>query len=241
VSRWTSLPVATDMILKTEEPPSGGLLAMATGRAGAKMSNVVSLLSGVFCFLLLTACHSATGSDVSNDEIVTFPETGHSVRKVFVPYYQAHGGIENLGHPIHEGSIRHGLLVQYFDKARMEYHPDNAPRYRVQLGLLGETLGRREPPLASPRVPLAYDAFHRYYPQTGHTLSQPFLAHYDSQGGLDRFGYPLSEPYRSQGVLMQDFQRARLVLGHGGMSIADWGRSYLTRPVTRPPPRPPSR
>ena len=176
---------------------------------------------------ILAACQPAPPAVMPPDGSIYFPQTGHSVRGPFRAYFQAHGGTESFGYPITEEFLRHGLVVQYFEKARMEYHPENPPRYRVQLGLLGETLGRREPPIPPHRAPPAFDPSRRYYPQTGHTLTRPFLAYYDAQGGLDRFGYPLSEPYRLHGALIQDFQRARMISRDGEIQIADWGRMFL--------------
>lgn len=176
---------------------------------------------------ILVACHPASQWVVASDDALYFPWTGHIVRGSFLAYFQAHGGVENFGYPITEEFPWHGLVVQYFEKVRMEYHPENPPRYRVQLGLLGEKLGRREPPIPSSQVPLAFDRSRRYYPQTGHMLARPFLAYYDAHGGLDRFGYPLSEPYRLQGTLVQDFQRARLISRDGKVQIADWGWIFL--------------
>lgn len=217
------------------------LWAMVSIEARVRMPGAVSLLLCASCVLLLVACRSALRLAVRSDDAATLPETSHRVHEVFAARFQAYGGVKGLGYPISEESVQDGLLVQYFGKARMEYHPDKAPRYRVQLGLLGDTLGRREPPIPSCSVPLAFDPSRRHYPQTGHVLGQPFLAYYDSHGGLDRFGYPLSEPHRFQGVLVQDFQRARLIAEDGGIRIADWGRQLLIAQEAHPPSRPPSR
>jgi hypothetical protein len=153
-----------------------------------------------------------------------FSQTHHTVREPFCTYFRARGGVMSFGYPVSEASFEHGLLVQYFEQVRMEYHPENGPRYRVQLGLLGDTLGRREPPIPASRAPLAFDRACRMYPPTGHTLCEPFKGYYDTHGGLDRFGYPISEPYPQRGVLAQDFQRGRMVLQEGDVRVADWGR-----------------
>ena len=180
---------------------------------------------------ILAGCEPGPPAVVPPEGSVYFPQTGHSVRGPFRAYFQTHGGSNSFGYPITQEFLRHGLVVQYFEKVRMEYHPENPARYRVQLGLLGETLGRREPPIPAFRAPPAFDPSRRYYPQTGHTLTQPFLAYYDAQGGLDRFGYPLSEPYRLHGLPVQDFQRARLIARQGEIETADWGCMFL---IARP-------
>ncbi|MEA3345243.1 MAG: hypothetical protein U9Q78_03215 [Chloroflexota bacterium] len=187
--------------------------------------------------VMLGACHPGPHRVTRSEGAIYFPQTGHTVQGPFLVYFQAHGGSESFGYPITGEFLHHGLWVQYFEKARMEYHPENPPRYRVQLGLLGERLGRREPPIPPSYAPLALDRSRRYYPQTGHTLSQPFLAYYDARGDLDRFGYPLSEPYRLHGILVQDFQRARLILKNEEIQIADWGRAFLAQqPHPQVPP-----
>ena len=152
-----------------------------------------------------------------------FPQTGYAVQDPFCNYFQDHGGTENFGYPIADKSLQNGLVVQYFEKVRLEYHPEHPPRYRIQVGLLGETLGRREPPIPMFRVPLSFNPSSHYHPQTGHSVGQPFLAYYENHGGLTRFGYPLSESFYHQGTLTQDFQRARLMFLGGRIFIADWG------------------
>ena len=69
-----------------------------------------------------------------------FPETRHSVRGHFLAYFDRNGGLYSFGYPISEPFDEHGLLVQYFQRARFEYHPENPLQYRVQLGLLGDEL-----------------------------------------------------------------------------------------------------
>jgi len=64
-----------------------------------------------------------------------YPQTGHALSFAFLDYYQAQGGEEVFGYPITEPFLERGLIVQYFQRARMEWHPD---KKRVQLGLLGE-------------------------------------------------------------------------------------------------------
>lgn len=69
-----------------------------------------------------------------------FPETGYKVGGAFLQYWQSHGGLFQFGYPLspemkESGS---GLLVQYFERARFELHPENAGTdYFVLLTLLG--------------------------------------------------------------------------------------------------------
>ena len=78
-----------------------------------------------------------------NREGVLFPETGRYLGGGFHEYWRANGGLMRQGYPISdefdEVSDVDGKLytVQYFERAVMEYHPENPPGQRVLLGLLG--------------------------------------------------------------------------------------------------------
>lgn len=72
-----------------------------------------------------------------------FPETGHSLAYGFRAFWQQHGGLATFGYPISEEFIElnpdTGVLhtVQYFERARFEYHPQFAgTEFEVLLGLL---------------------------------------------------------------------------------------------------------
>jgi hypothetical protein len=71
-----------------------------------------------------------------------FKETGHNVSAEFNTYWQSHGGLFVNGYPITEeikerASDGKTYTVQYFERARFEYHPENKAPYNVLLGTLG--------------------------------------------------------------------------------------------------------
>jgi hypothetical protein len=72
-----------------------------------------------------------------------FPESRHNLAPEFSTYWQAHGGLPAYGYPISEAfteTSRAGggsYLVQYFERNRLEYHPELSDPFRVSLGLLG--------------------------------------------------------------------------------------------------------
>jgi hypothetical protein len=140
-----------------------------------------------------------------------FSATGHTIKGNFLRYFEAMGGLDSLGYPITEAFEQEGRWVQYFEYARLEDHPDNPGQPVVKLSMLGERLGRRQPPLRPSRVPPTSFQKSRYYPETGHALSGDFLSYFDTHGGLDRFGFPIAEPLAAGGSLVQDFQRVRLI------------------------------
>jgi beta-N-acetylhexosaminidase len=71
-----------------------------------------------------------------------YPETGHWLCYGFRDYWNAHGGLEIIGFPISEEfqDSSSGLTVQYFERQRLEWHPENAPEWQILGGLLGSQL-----------------------------------------------------------------------------------------------------
>src|SRR5215210_1791944 len=98
------------------------------------------ILLGVFISLTWRTYESAaqTGSGCQ-----AFAQTGHKVCGKFLSYWQQHGGLAQQGYPISEEftevSQLNGkpYLVQYFERAVFEYHPENRPPYDVLLSQLG--------------------------------------------------------------------------------------------------------
>src|SRR4029079_3521453 len=66
-----------------------------------------------------------------------YAATGHRLCFGFRAYWQSHGGLAIFGYPLSEELSENGYTVQYFERARFEYHPANPPQYQIQLGLLG--------------------------------------------------------------------------------------------------------
>jgi hypothetical protein len=169
----------------------------------------------ILAALVLAGCGLAHSAQYLSDEPSPpsrcFPATGHTISGSFLRYFEAVGGVQSLGLPITEPLEQEERQVQYFEYARLEDHADNPSGPVVKLSLLGERLGRRQPPLSPSRVPPTFERSSRYYPQMGHALSGDFLSYFDQQGGLDRFGFPIAEPMVVEGNLVQDFQRARLI------------------------------
>lgn len=171
-----------------------------------------------YCLLLVTtlliilgACNNQQqASNIDNGTAVRyFEETGYTVQSEFLYFFNKYGGANSLGYPLTKEIVVDGWRVQYFEKGRLEYHPENEPAYRVTVGWLGELLNRHRPPIPTENIPSGDARDYRYYPQTGHTISGDFLNYFDSHGGSVRFGLPISEPFLWEGRLAQDFQSAR--------------------------------
>lgn len=87
-----------------------------------------------------------------------FGETSHGVGGKFLDFWEAHGGLDVLGYPISDEVVEilpetgRYHTVQYFQRARLELHPEYAgTQDEVQLGLLGRAL---YPNPATPRSTL---------------------------------------------------------------------------------------
>jgi plastocyanin len=175
---------------------------------------------------------SMTGQvQVSGDaDSFTFPETGFMVRGAFWNYWRTRGleygdydvsyreSLGLFGYPI-SGEMQERLedgktyTVQYFERARLELHPENAdPAFQVLLGQFGRRIHPADPPAPAQANPGAI-----YFNETGHNLSGRFRGYWEENGGLAIFGYPLSEPFTEvledgKPYTVQYFERARLEL-----------------------------
>lgn len=108
------------------------------------------------------------GGPVNNSDARTFPETGYTVlnyvndpsqggQSVYIGFldYWNRLGLGQMGFPISniepEVSATDGktYITQWFQRARLEYHPENDKPYKVLAGLLGTELlalrGRQKP------------------------------------------------------------------------------------------------
>lgn len=153
-----------------------------------------------------------------------FEETGHWLEGIFFDYWINNGGLARFGLPRTEPFVEYDPLedesyrVQYFERARFEHHPEFAgTQYEVLLGHLGRWAMQQRglDPWATAVEPSTVEDARTYYPQTGHTLGGVFQEYWENNGGLSRFGYPISEeivevnPEDGQTYTVQYFERAR--------------------------------
>lgn len=134
-----------------------------------------------------------------------FQQTGHTVREPFLSYFLEHGGADVLGFPLTDAYIDSGgSLVQTFQAVHLRLAVGG-----VETAPIGRALG-----LDGSTGP--YD------------VAAPFQALYEVQGSAF-FGQPISSAREQNGVLVQDFERARLVRDAlGDVRLANLGSMYLT-------------
>lgn len=187
---------------------------------------VVLFLSFGFLLTLISVNIPAIASA---EESQYFPETKKTLSGKFLQYWREHGGLPIYGYPITDAQPEvdpetgKTFLTQWFERNRFEYHPENAgTKYEILMGLLGKDLKRdvlgsdpafvRFNSLIDPASPPDQQV---YFTETGHNLRGLFYKYWRENGGLEQFGYPISEPYMDTlnfggvGVFIQWFERAR--------------------------------
>lgn len=190
-----------------------------------------SILTGMLIgATFLVGCAGCNAIQQTPSPSRCYEASGHTVRGDFLHAFDAWGGSRSLGYPITESFEQSGRVVQYFTYARLEDHPDNPGGPMVKLTMLGEQMGRRQPPIDARRVPNGLEPTTRYYPESGHVVSGDFLRFIEANGGVERFGFPIGEPIVVDGHLVQDFQRVRLVWQPGAersVTMEESGRVYF--------------
>ena len=62
----------------------------------------------------------------------------------FKDFWQQNGGLRIFGYPLEPAKQEDGRLVQYYERQRLELHPESAAPYTVQLGLVNVDALQRE-------------------------------------------------------------------------------------------------
>lgn len=164
---------------------------------------------------LTTAPALAFGSDGNNSPLdcIYFPETGHNICDTFHEWWVGWGDLATYGYPISEAYIdpNTGLITQWLERARLEWHPNADPaHFNVLLGLLGNEVAKRVPnqqpfQAAGKRGGSGCT----YFDATKHNLCGGFYSYWKKFGALSAFGYPTSEEFTENGLTVQYFERER--------------------------------
>ncbi len=146
------------------------------------------------------AAPAAPGLAIPGVGSCTFPQTGQSVTGVFLDYWDQQGGAAAQGLPISglfdESSPLDGktYVAQSFEHTVFEYHPENAAPYTVLLAQLGTFRYHAKYPQGAPNQHASTDN-PRVFPETGHTLGGLFRSYWETHGGLQQQGYPISDEF----------------------------------------------
>jgi hypothetical protein len=158
----------------------------------------------------------------------TFTETGYDVCGRLLEYWEQNDGLRVFGLPV--TPQREELIegrpyqVQWFERNRLELHPENAPPYDVLLGRLGaEAMAQSQ---IADAVPASFGSDCMRLPDAQHDVCGPFLRAWRASGlaldgrsgvseseSLALFGLPVGPPrtevIEGQVYTVQWFERAR--------------------------------
>ena len=182
---------------------------------------------------LISWCFAASGIAYAQTSRRCFAQTGFCIEGRIRQVWESSGGLSTFGYPISSLQQSAGdgpaMQVQWFERQRIELHPENAAPYDVLFGRVGvERLTQQGRdwwlfPRSTPQADCVYFA------ETGHTICAEFLAtwrqyglEFDGQPGtsavesLALFGMPLSDPQvetvDGATFTVQWFERARFEL-----------------------------
>jgi len=167
-------------------------------------------------FALITPVAMPSNARAQSDELC-FPETNQCIAGPIRAYWERHGGLPIFGYPITPQRVEtvegQTVPVQWFERDRLEDHG--------AVGVLAGRLGARS--LEQTNRPWEYfkpvdlastPTSCQFFAVTGHSICEPYLSYWRQHGGLERFGYPITQPiYESveQGKhAVQYFERRRM-------------------------------
>ena len=188
----------------------------------------------VVCGLTLGALPATANTKAGTP--VLFKETGHTLAYNFRVFWDDAGGLPIMGYPISEVFLEDGRPVQYFERARLEWHADLGLAQAGHLGRWAADRATDKAPFA-PRSGAAYPN-QIYFPESRHTLGGLFRQFWENNGALTVFGYPLSEefleinPQDGKTYTVQYFERSRFeyhpeLAARYQVSLGHLGRQYL--------------
>jgi len=135
-----------------------------------------------------------------------FKETGFCVSGAILDYWERSGGLAVFGYPVTEAKTEtvEGTWsgpVQWFERDRLEDHSNEGQ------GVLAGRLGSLVLELQGRPWQSLFPAEHsekpgcRYFVVTHFNLCEPFLSYWERNGGLARFGYPITPAFEETTTL----------------------------------------
>lgn len=220
-SRLDPLTIILGMLTTAIGAATGGQMARhmrSTGQA-------VLLLA-----LLLSVAPDQPARAMPAGQARCFPETGQCISGRIRSFWEDHGGLPVFGFPTgpQQAELVEGrsFQVQWFERTRLELHPEHAAPYDVLLGRLGADLLEQQGRPWAPPAQQEERAVPGWFPETGHAIAPEFRAFWQRYGlelgdagvsfreSLALFGAPLSDATYELGSdggvwLTQWFERAR--------------------------------
>jgi hypothetical protein len=165
----------------------------------------------------ITIGNGATGGSSTIDGLNTLPDYVAQIDPLFRDYWVSNGGEPIFGRPISPLLEENNRKFQWFERARLESWPEHAgTKYVVQPGRIGVEFTKG---IAFPTQEFFVNRPGLQYEEvTQHGLRGAFLEFWQKNGGVDIFGYPISDEV--QEILPEDesyhtvqyFERGRMEL-----------------------------
>lgn len=185
---------------------------------------LIALLLGMMSAIVVPAAPVAA----QPGGVRCFAETGHCIAGRIARFWEQTGGLPVFGFPISPLlSGDGGTRVQWFERARLEWRPDQPLPLDVRPGPIGaEALGSGGRAAPGPGAPGAVPGC-RFFAETGYSVCEPILTAWRARGleldgqrgwseaeNLALFGLPLSAPREERladgrTYTVQWFERAR--------------------------------
>jgi hypothetical protein len=193
-----------------------------------------ALLTVLFALLVTLAPSQATPAAAQGERC--FPETGFCISGPIRTYWERNGGLPVFGFPISAQSQisveGRTVQAQWFERDRIEIQPNG----QVTTGRLGvEYLQvKRGEQVRNGTVYTPDRACIVTNPATGHQICGAFANYWQRNGGIERFGLPVTgervETINGQQLTVQYFERRRFELHGGQVLLGLLGRELVPVP-----------
>jgi hypothetical protein len=152
----------------------------------------------ILALLALLGTGTASSMAQAQPDERCFPETNQCISGPIRAYWERNGGLPIFGYPISPQRVEtvegQSLPVQWFERDRLEDHGAQG----VMAGRLGARyleLTYRPWEYFDKVDPATIPAGCQFFAPTGHSLCEPYLSYWRANGGLARFGYPITQPF----------------------------------------------
>jgi peptidoglycan/xylan/chitin deacetylase (PgdA/CDA1 family) len=201
------------------------------GRSGLVAASLVLL--GLFCSALapveaaapelvadFNEISAATVAAPANSQFVYVDGSGHGITGPLLRFYTRTGGAERHGKPLSEPVKMGNHYLQYFERSALEFYPDYAGTgTEVRFARLGQSAAETGADV-EPVTPFVGTESDWYFPESGHSLREPFLSFWRNEGGQDGLGLPISEELDGP-VTIQYFENAALQRPQGSANAGE--------------------
>lgn len=167
----------------------------------------------ILLILVLSCGLSGQTAAAQSTDFIYSESKGHTISGAFLEYYRQSPNPKDIhGEPITEAFLdpKTNLLVQYFEKSRLEYHPTQSAGQQVQQTALGLSHYLQVKEQIQPGNVFDFANNCKVFKDTDLMICMAFRAFYEANGAEHTFGPPVSNAVWLNGRLVQYFFYNRL-------------------------------